>query len=418
MHIGKKTLKREKSAMTLSLYGSLVFAIVEIGMAVFSGSQAVLLDAVYDSVEFFMMLPSIFLIPLLYRPSSEQHPFGYTQIETGFVVVKGAIMAAVTFGLIFNNIHLLLHGGHKVSFHTISAFELFACLLSLTMAICLYFKNKHMSSPLVNVELQTWKIDCVVSLGMAVAFLLPIIVPFAWFQRLTPYLDQIITIILSAFMLPTPIKTVITGLRDLMLWPPEAETVDDIKATVEPIIGGYGHKNLYYDIVRTGRRLWISVYITFDKDIISLSKFQILQTKCIAALAEKYQDFYFELQNNFYRMIYTAFQFPDIQCSILQCLTDARMIPHISRHYHIVSGFHTACCRTLTGGGICRCRPVCHDRTCKSPFIPCRFRTDIVIVCRMHTVNQIIGRHHRHRLGTADRCFKSFQIDFAQCPLR
>ena len=40
MHVGKKTLKREKSAMSLSLYGSLVFAIVEIGMAVFSGSQA------------------------------------------------------------------------------------------------------------------------------------------------------------------------------------------------------------------------------------------------------------------------------------------------------------------------------------------------------------------------------------------
>ena len=28
MHVGKKTQKREKSAMTLSLYGSLVFAIV------------------------------------------------------------------------------------------------------------------------------------------------------------------------------------------------------------------------------------------------------------------------------------------------------------------------------------------------------------------------------------------------------
>ena len=295
MHIGKKTQKREKSAMTLSLYGSLLFAVVEIGMAVFSGSQAVLLDAVYDSVEFLMMLPSVFLIPLIYRPSSEQHPFGYTQVETGFVVVKGAIMATVTFGLIFNNIHLLLHGGHKVSFNMISAFELFAFGLSLVMAICLYFKNKNMSSPLINIELQTWKIDSVVSFGMAVAFLLPMLVPFAWFQRLTPYLDQIITIILSAFMMPTPIKTVITGLRDLMLWPPEAETVDDIKATVEPIISGYGHKKLYYDIVRTGRKLWISVYITFDKDVISLSKFQILQTKCIAALAEKYQDFYFEL---------------------------------------------------------------------------------------------------------------------------
>lgn len=54
-----------------------------------------------------------------------------------------------------------------------------------------------------------------------------------------------------------------------MLIPPEEETIEDIKATVEPIIGIYGHKNLYYDIVRTGRKLWVSVYITFDKDIVS-----------------------------------------------------------------------------------------------------------------------------------------------------
>ena len=52
---------------------------------------------------------------------------------------------------------------------------------------------------------------------------------------------------------------IITGFRDLMLIPPEEETIEDIKATVEPIIGIYGHKNLYYDIVRTGRKLWVSV---------------------------------------------------------------------------------------------------------------------------------------------------------------
>ena len=80
-----------------------------------------------------------------------------------------------------------------------------------------------------------------------------------------------------------------------MLIPPEEETIEDIKKTVEPIIGIYGHKNLYYDIVRTGRKLWISVYITFDKDIVSLAKFKHLQDKCIKALAQKYPDFYFEL---------------------------------------------------------------------------------------------------------------------------
>ncbi len=295
MHVGKKMQKREKSAMSVSLYGNLVFVVIELVMALVTGSQAVLLDAVYDSVEFCMLLPSIFLIPLLYKPSNEEHPFGYMQIETIFVVVKGITMTAVTFGLIFNNINLMLHGGHIVSFHTVAGFELFACILGIIVTVYLYYKNKQMESPLINMEMQGWRIDSFISLGMTVAFLLPMLIPFDWFQHIVPYLDQLITIVLSLVMIPTPIHTVITGIRDLMLIPPEEETIDDIKETIEPIIGIYGHKNLYYDIVRTGRKLWISVYISFEKDIVSLSKFKQLQDQCIKALASKYSDFYFEL---------------------------------------------------------------------------------------------------------------------------
>ena len=295
MHVGKKMQKREKSAMSVSLYGNLVFVVIELMMALVTDSQAVLLDAVYDGVEFCMLLPSIFLIPLLYKPSNEEHPFGYMQIETIFVVVKGITMTAVTFGLIFNNINLMLHGGHIVSFHTVAGFELFACILGIIVTIYLYYKNKQMESPLINMEMQGWRIDSFISLGMTAAFLLPMLIPFDWFQHIVPYLDQLITIVLSLVMIPTPIHTVITGIRDLMLIPPEEETIDDIKETIEPIIGVYGHKNLYYDIVRTGRKLWISVYISFEKDIVSLSKFKQLQDQCIKALASKYSDFYFEL---------------------------------------------------------------------------------------------------------------------------
>ena len=237
MHVGKKMQKREKSAMSVSLYGNLVFVVIELVMALVTDSQAVLLDAVYDGVEFCMLLPSIFLIPLLYKPSNEEHPFGYMQIETIFVVVKGITMTAVTFGLIFNNINLMLHGGHIVSFHTVAGFELFACILGIIVTVYLYYKNKQMESPLINMEMQGWRIDSFISLGMTVAFLLPMLIPFDWFQHIVPYLDQLITIVLSLVMIPTPIHTVITGIRDLMLIPPEEETIDDIKETIEPIIG-------------------------------------------------------------------------------------------------------------------------------------------------------------------------------------
>lgn len=295
MRIGRKTPKREKSAITVSLYGNLFFVIVELIMAVYTGSQAVLLDGVYDGVEFFMLLPSILLIPLLYKPSNEDHPFGYMQLETLFLVVKGITMTAVTVGLIANNINLLLRGGHVISFDTVAYFELFACMLGIAVFFYLKRKNRHLNSPLITAEMEGWKIDSIISFGMTAAFLLPVFIPFGWFQPLVPYLDPLITIVLSVIMLPVPIKTVISGIRDLMLIPPEEETVQEIKQTIDPIISDYSYSDLYYEIVRTGRKLWISAYITLEKDEISLSRFKIAQARCIEALAQKYSDFYFEL---------------------------------------------------------------------------------------------------------------------------
>lgn len=291
----KKTLKREKSAMTVSMYGNLLFVIIELVMAVYTSSQAVLLDAVYDGIEFFMLLPSVLMIPLLYKPSSEKRPFGYMQVETIFLVVKGITMTAVTLGLIVNNLDLLLHGGRRISFDTVAYFELFACVLGLAVTLYLKRKNRSLNSPLIETEMQGWKIDCVVSLGMAAAFFLPRMLPDGPWQVLTPYLDQIITIVLSMFMLPAPIRTVISGLRDLLLLPPDQETVQNIHKIVEQALQGTNYSQIQHEIVKTGRKLWISTYITLEKDEVSLLKFQQAQGRCIEALREEYTDFYFEL---------------------------------------------------------------------------------------------------------------------------
>ena len=295
MRIGKKNPKREKKAMGVSLYANLFFVVLELVMAVFTSSQAVLLDAVYDGIEFLMLLPSVFLIPLLYKPSNEKYPFGYMQIETVFIVVKGTTMTAVTAGLILNSANIIMHGGRSISFDTVAWFELFACVLGVVVTLYLQKKNREMNSPIVEAEMEGWKIDSMISLGMTLAFFAPSVVKSPYFQPWVPYLDSIFTMILSLIMLPVPIKTVISGIRDLLLISPEEETISDIKNLVEPIISESNYAALSYNIVRTGRKLWISAYITLDKDELSVRKFKILQTRCIAALARKYTDFYFEL---------------------------------------------------------------------------------------------------------------------------
>ena len=295
MHSSRKNEKFEKSALRISLTGNLIFVILELAVAIYTSSQAVLLDSVYDGVELLMIFVSIILVPLLYKPSNENHPFGYLQVETLFVVVKGIIMTAVTAGLIINNIQIIIHGGRHVSFSVIAWFESAAAILSVIFIAILSYMNRHLSSPVVTMEIQEWKIDTAASLGMTIAFFLPMFLHADWFRPIVPYLDQCIAIILSICMLPTPIHAVVTGLRDLFLLPPEEETVQNIKDIITPILDAYGYDKLYFDIVRTGRKLWISVYITFDRDEISISRFKIVQNFIIQALSKEYQDFYFEL---------------------------------------------------------------------------------------------------------------------------
>ena len=291
----KKSQKKEKNAMSISLYGNLFFVIVELVMAIYTGSQAVLLDAIYDGIEFVMLLPSIFLIPLLYKPTNEEHPYGYMQLETIFIVIKGVTMTAVTVGLILNNLNFLIHGGRSISFDTVAYFELFACVLGILVFLFLQNKNKILNSPLIEAEKNGWEIDSIISLGMTAAFLLPKMIQADWFRPLVPYLDPFITIVLSMVMLPIPIKTVITAFRDLMLIAPEEETIQEIKDIVDPYVAKCNGVDFYYNILRTGRMLWIDVYIVLDKDQISLGRLEDIQNECRHALKEKYSDFCFEL---------------------------------------------------------------------------------------------------------------------------
>ncbi len=64
---------------------------------------------------------------------------------------------------------------------------------------------------------------------------------------------------------------------------------------VEQSLQGTNYSQIQHEIVKTGRKLWISTYITLEKDEVSLLKFQQAQCRCIEALQEEYTDFYFEL---------------------------------------------------------------------------------------------------------------------------
>ena len=109
------TEKREKRILKMSFFSGLAFAIAEFIFAVYSHSQSALTDAVYDTAELAFIALLLFLTPLFYKPISEKHPFGYFQIETVFIIIKGIMMLSVTLGVSGEILHSALSGGNPVN---------------------------------------------------------------------------------------------------------------------------------------------------------------------------------------------------------------------------------------------------------------------------------------------------------------
>ena len=93
------TERNEKRILRISFLSGLAFAIAEFIFSIYSRSHSALTDAVYDMSELVFIALLLFLTPLFHKPMSEKHPYGYFQVESIFVIIKGVMMLSVTFGI-------------------------------------------------------------------------------------------------------------------------------------------------------------------------------------------------------------------------------------------------------------------------------------------------------------------------------
>ncbi len=285
----------EKRVLKISLLAGVGFVILEVGMAFFSGSRSVLMDAVFDACELVVLLLSLWLTPLLYRPVTEKRPYGYSQCESIFVIIKSVMLVSVTVGLIAANVQTMLEGGRDVNGFLVSGFEWGLGVLSLLVLMLLRRMNRSVSSPLIRAEIYGWKMDFLCSFGVSAAFLgaeLLKMTPLAW---LAPYFDQLVAIILGLGMLGEPVAMVIAAFRDLFLFAPGEDVSRRIKTIAGEILSEYPYNPSFYEITRTGRRLWIAIYLQPREDRLSLRELTSARKEISRALSREYEDCFLEL---------------------------------------------------------------------------------------------------------------------------
>ncbi len=252
--------RKEKTILRLSFVAGLAFALVELIFAIYSHSQSALTDAVYDASELVFIALLLFLTPLFHKPVSEKHPYGYFQLESIFLIVKGVMMLSVTLGVVVEVIESALSGGNPVDDLQVSLFQLCLGVASVVIYVIMRGVNKNSSSPTVEAELMGWRLDIGYSLGMSLAFFASSFLVKTPLAFIAPYFDQIIAVLVMVFMLPESVKMLWSSVRDIFLFSPDEELVEQIKQICTESMENYAFSPVFFDITRTGRHLWVAVY--------------------------------------------------------------------------------------------------------------------------------------------------------------
>ena len=252
--------RKEKTILRLSFVAGLAFALAELIFAIYSHSQSALTDAVYDASELVFIALLLFLTPLFHKPVSEKHPYGYFQLESIFLIVKGVMMLSVTLGVVVEVIESALSGGNPVNDLQVSLFQLCLGAASVVIYIIMRRVNKNSASPTVEAELMGWRLDIGYSLGMSLAFFASSFLVKTPLAFIAPYFDQIIAVLVMVFMLPESVKMLWSSVRDIFLFSPDEELVEQIKQICTESMENYAFSPVFFDITRTGRHLWIAVY--------------------------------------------------------------------------------------------------------------------------------------------------------------
>ncbi len=273
--------KYEKRGLWFSTFSNVLFVIFEFGISYLSNSRAVLIDGMFDGGETILLAFSLWLTKYLYKPINEKRPIGYSNLEPFYMILKGLLFFLIAVMMVFSSVRSFFTGGYSVNLDYVFYFEMCAGGYGLFAYLLLRRINRKARSQILELEIKEWMFDIVGSLGTGLGFFIALLAQFTPFRASAHYFDQILTIAMAIYILPTPFKAMKSGFQELFFLSPGEKILQQVKTIAVRVAAEHGidEAQLDFDVVKTGRRLWISVYIEPRGDYIDVQLLRQLHTE-------------------------------------------------------------------------------------------------------------------------------------------
>ena len=256
----------EDHAIKLTIAGNVGMGVLGVSFAVYTGSEAILLDGVFSAIAFAIALVTLYIARLVRQPGNDKYPFGYAVFEPMLNLAKGLIIAIVMVFAASTAISVILEGGRTIELGAAVLYAVIAAAGCGLLAREIHRLAGITGSPIVAVDARNWIVDGLFSVAVAVGFGAVFLLEGSRYAWLVPYADSIIVLFLVLAAIPLPYKVIRENWGQITGIAPRHEVQRRIHDIISQVLTSVPHRNYHLRLTHIGRLLYLQLYVVVPVD--------------------------------------------------------------------------------------------------------------------------------------------------------
>ncbi|WP_110675496.1 cation transporter [Salinicola sp. RZ23] len=250
----------EQRILTLSIAATLVVSALGVSLGLISGSEAILFDGVFSSIDAAMSMLALAVTRLVMRESTRRFQLGYWHLEPMAAAFNGAVLVLLCFYAFLNALGTWLKGGSEPQLGLALGYAVAVSLICFTLFFCERQLNRRARSEFVRIDLQNWLMAGLITSALLIAFLLAWAMEGTRYAGWIPYVDTTLVMLLTLVFVPIPLRIVYRAMREVLMVAP-SRLDSEVRAAMAPVMRREGLLAFDSYVAKSGRVYTIEVHI-------------------------------------------------------------------------------------------------------------------------------------------------------------
>lgn len=256
---------QEVKVFKLSIGVTLLVAAIGIGFGLLSGSQSILFDGIFSTIDTAMSVLSILVIKLMLKESTNRFQFGFWHFEPIVATVNGSIILLLCLYAQLNAILNIIDGGTNLTFSYATIYAVVVCGICFGMYFYERKINRQLGSDLLQIDVNSWLMSSLITSALLIAFIIGLLIQGTQFEYWSPYIDSVALLVLTVFFIPVPVKILTQSLLEIFLVASK-ELDNEVNMIAKSMVETYGLVDYESYVVKTGRLYSIEIHLITPKD--------------------------------------------------------------------------------------------------------------------------------------------------------